>query len=106
VRVLLDENMPVRLRHDLRGHDVATVSFLGWNTSKNGELLEKAETAGFEALVTCDQSLPYQQRMPGVSIRVVIIHARSNDIDDLRPHMAAVLRSLPLMKPGEVLRIP
>ena len=41
-----------------------------------------------------------------MSIRVIIIEARSNAIEDLRPHMASVARALPLMKPGEVLRIP
>jgi hypothetical protein len=63
VRVLFDQGTPAPLRGHLK-HDVATVLDLGWSTLSNGELLARAEAAGFEVLVTTDQNLKYQQNLP------------------------------------------
>jgi hypothetical protein len=45
VKVLLDENLPQKLRLSLTGHEVVTVSYKGWGGLKNGELLRSAEAA-------------------------------------------------------------
>jgi len=60
VTVLLDECVDRRLAGDIHGHDVKTVPDLGWAALKNGELLARAEHE-FEAFVTVDRSLPFQQ---------------------------------------------
>ncbi len=39
MRLLLDECLPARLRHDLPGHEVQTVPGMGWAGIKNGKLL-------------------------------------------------------------------
>ena len=56
MRILLDENIPRGLRRILQGHDVRTASEMGWASIANGQLLDEAEKAGFEALVTSDQN--------------------------------------------------
>ncbi len=61
MKVLLDENLPHRLRHTLGGHEAFTVSYLNWAGLKNGELLTAAEQAGFEVFITGDQTLSYEQ---------------------------------------------
>jgi hypothetical protein len=43
VRVLLDECLPRRLKHDLVGHDARTAPEMGWASKRNGELLRLAE---------------------------------------------------------------
>jgi hypothetical protein len=43
VKVLLDENLPQKLRLSLTAHEVVTVSYKGWGGLKNGELLNSAE---------------------------------------------------------------
>lgn len=45
----------------------------GWSTLTNGELLEHAETAGFEALVTTGQNLKYQQNLSARRISIIVI---------------------------------
>ena len=50
--VLLDENLPHRLRLLVPGHDVRTVDYQGWKSLSNGELLKVAEDAGFDAPLT------------------------------------------------------
>jgi hypothetical protein len=60
VRVLLDENLPVDLALELPEHDVQTVVGLGWEGIENGELLRRA-AGHFDALVTMDRNLEFQQ---------------------------------------------
>lgn len=62
MRVLLDENVPVGLAPELTGHEVETVSGLGWSGAKNSELLRRA-SGQFDVLVTMDQNLPFQQNL-------------------------------------------
>jgi hypothetical protein len=53
MRILLDHNTPAPLRYWLIGHDVQTAyERVGLN---NGELLRRAETDGFDALITTDK---------------------------------------------------
>src|SRR5215831_915698 len=62
VKVLFDTCVPRPLRTSLRDHDVKTTQEMGWDRLRNGELIQVAEE-GFEALVTSDQSLRYQQNL-------------------------------------------
>ncbi len=68
MRVLLDENIPHQLRAHLPEHDVFTAVDVGFGGFKNGELLEAAENAGYDVLLTGDLSLEYQQNMTGREI--------------------------------------
>lgn len=63
-RVLLDENLPQRLRLQLAGHTVITSAYQGWAGKLNGELVALAEAAAFDVMVTADQNLSYQQNSP------------------------------------------
>ena len=77
MRVLLDECLPKRLKHLLIGHNVQTVPEAGWAGKKNGELIRLA-TGKFDAFITIDSNLIYQQNLSGVSFGVVVLSARSN----------------------------
>jgi len=104
MRLLLDECVPKRLRRELSGHDVRTVQEAGWAGVKNGALLRAAE-ANFDALLTVDQGVAHQQNPTGLRISVVIMVAASNDIDDLRPLVSAVLQTLDSLQPGQIERV-
>ena len=54
MRLLLDENLDWRLRHDLVDHQVESVPLIGWAGIENGELLRKAVETRFDVLVTMD----------------------------------------------------
>jgi hypothetical protein len=75
--VLLDENLPHRLRHLITGHDVRTVAYQGWKALTNGALLKAAEDSGFDVMVTADQGIRYQQNMQGRKIAIVILSSNS-----------------------------
>jgi hypothetical protein len=77
VRVLFDQGTPVPLRQLLTPHVIATAYELGWSTLKNGELLRCAEERGFEALVTTDTNLRYQQNLASRKIAVIVLTTTS-----------------------------
>jgi hypothetical protein len=106
VRVLFDEGVPRGLRRDLPGHQVTTVQALGWAGTKNGELLRRAAVAGFGVLVTTDQRMEYQQNILAAGLGVVVLRARSTDIEELRPLIPAVLAAHPTIRPGVVVHVP
>jgi hypothetical protein len=60
---------------------------------------------GFEVFVTVDRNLEYQQHLPGVTLAVVALRARSNDVADLEPMMPAVLAALTTLPAGRVTHI-
>jgi hypothetical protein len=104
MRLLLDECMPRPLKRELAGHHVKTVQEMGWPGTRNGALLRLATTR-FDALLTVDQGVEYQQDRSGLLIAVVILVAASNDVDDLRPLVPATLEGLAAIQPGQVVRV-
>jgi predicted nuclease of predicted toxin-antitoxin system len=72
-RVLLDENLPQKLRHLLPDHTVETSAYQGWAGMSNGRLLAAAEKAGFDVLVTADQGLNYQQNLIGFKLALIVL---------------------------------
>jgi hypothetical protein len=93
--------VPKRLRRELPGHDVQTVPEVGWAGKENGELLAVAESK-FEVLVTVDRKLKYEQSVAGRNISVVVLVARRNKIEFLRPLIPELERALAEIKPGEL----
>lgn len=101
MRVLLDECVPRRLRREIQGHDVRTVAEMGWAGTRNGLLLRMA-SAEFDAFVTVDQGIEFEQHLVGVGLAVIVVAARSNSIDDLLPPVPSVLAALAATTAGEV----
>ena len=104
MRVRLDECVPRSLRRELPDHEVSTVAEAGWAGVKNGELLRLAARS-FDAVVTVDRNLQYQQNLAGLEIAVVIVHASSNDATVLRPLMPAVREALAKAAPGKATHV-
>ncbi len=71
--VLFDQGTPVPLRPYLSKHTVRTATQQGWDQLKNGDLLARAEAAGFDLLLTTDQNMRFQQNLAGRKIAVVVI---------------------------------
>jgi predicted nuclease of predicted toxin-antitoxin system len=106
VRILLDESLPRRLKRDLVNHEVVTVPEMGWAGKANGDLLTLARDR-FDAFLTADQNLEYQQRLTASDVAVIVLTARSNRYHDLRLLVPRVLEVLAgqLLAPGKVVRV-
>ena len=104
MRLLLDECVPKRLKRELPAHEARTVQDLGWAGIQNGALLRLAN-GQFDALLTVDQGIEYQQNLSGLSISVVVMMAPSNDVDDLRPLLPGVEKALAKLRPGEIMQV-
>ena len=94
MKLLLDENLPHALRHEIAGHDCFTVAYVGWAGVENGSLLALAAAAGFDATITKDAGVEYEQNLRNLPLAVVVLHAASNDMEDLRPLVPALLIGL------------
>ena len=95
MKLLLDESIPRKLASHFPARiEVLTVAQMGWMGTKNGVLLELAASEGFDALITADQGIEYQQNTTTLPLSVVVLRAyrtRVNDLAPLVPQAIAVL---------------
>jgi predicted nuclease of predicted toxin-antitoxin system len=105
MRVLLDECIDEGLRHHFSGHECQTCRYAGLTGLANGALLAAADQASFDVLITVDQNMPNQQSLRGRSISLLVVRARSTNLDDLLVLLPDVLGALEILGPGEVIRI-
>ena len=78
-----------------------TVPEAGWAALKNGDLLSRAQHE-FDALVTTDRNLPFQQDLSRFSIAVIVLRAHSNRVTDLRRLIPELLDALSVARHGAV----
>lgn len=102
MRLLLDENLPKRLKSDFRNHEVFTVREKGWNGIKNGDLLKLMLDDNFSAFLTFDKNLQHQQNILKYSIAVFVLTASNNTYNELKPLTPQINKILEMgtLKPG------
>jgi F0F1-type ATP synthase delta subunit len=83
MRLLLDENLPKRLKQDFYEYEVFTVFDKKWNGIKNGELLKLLIDNSFDALLTFDKNLQHQQNFMKYTITVFVLTAKINRYTEL-----------------------
>ena len=98
MKVLLDECVPSPLRKVLSNHQVVTIDELGWKGIKNGALVAKA-VGRFDALITADKNLRYQQNLSARGI--AILELPTNHWPTLRRYVSEIQRALDALKPNE-----
>ena len=90
MKLLLDENLPKRLKQDFLDHQVYTVREKSWNGIKNGDLLKLLLENNFDALLTFDKNLQHQQNFLKYNITVFVLSAKMNTYEELRKLTAIV----------------
>ena len=83
MRLLLDENLPKRLKQDFPAHEVFTVRDKLWNGISNGKLLKLMLTEGFHVLLTFDKNLQHQQNFDKYTLAVFVLNAPINTYAEL-----------------------
>jgi len=101
--LLLDENVPRPLRRFLSRYDITTVADRGWESIKNGALLNLIEAERFDIFLTGDKNFAKQQNMAGRQVALVVMSATNWPV--IRPHLPAISRALELVQPGTVITV-
>ncbi|MCK9210522.1 MAG: hypothetical protein M0P61_06790 [Ignavibacteriaceae bacterium] len=78
MKLLLDENLPKKLKNDFSEYFICTVSDKLWNGKKNGELLQAMIDDGFDVLLSFDKNLQHQQNFNKYPVAVFLLNAEDN----------------------------
>ena len=78
---------------------------MGWSGVKNGPLLALA-AGEFDAFLTVDKNLPYQQNLATLPIALIVLEANSNELAALLPLVPRLEQALGSLKPCTFVRIP
>jgi predicted nuclease of predicted toxin-antitoxin system len=102
--VLFDNGVPRTLaRYLIDHHTVTEARARGWAELENGELLNEAEAAGFEVLVTTDRNLSYQQNLTNRKISIVVLGKGRWTI--IKPHVSRVVDAVNAATPGSFFEV-
>ncbi|MEA2239698.1 MAG: hypothetical protein QOC81_4422 [Thermoanaerobaculia bacterium] len=102
MKILFDQGTPAPLQDALTAHLVATANQMGWSRLRNGELLREAETL-FDALITTDQSLRYQQNLSGR--RLAILTLPTTSWPKLPCHLPKIAKAVDDLRPGDFVEL-
>ena len=101
MRLLLDECLDWRLLRDFPEHEIKTTRQMGWSGLANGALLSLAERE-FDAFVTADKNLSFQQNVTRFRIGVIVLRSASLRLRDLRILVPGIRAALQDLTPGVV----
>jgi len=73
MRILFDHGTLAPLIQFLTGHAVTRAKDMGWDRLVNSELLNAAEEAGFEVLITTDKNIASQQNLRGRAMAIGVL---------------------------------
>jgi hypothetical protein len=102
MRILFDQGTLAPLRALLSGHSVSTAYEMGWSQIANGDLLEAAEV-DFDALITTDQNLRYQQDLTGRRLAILVLPTTS--WPKIRANEVQVIASIDALRPGQIVEL-
>jgi len=102
MKVLLDACVPRPLRKFLPDHTVQTAQEMGWGQLKNGALLQSVEPE-FDAFLTSDQNLKYQQNIAGRKLAILVLP--TNDWPTIRLHTDEIAAKVAALKPGDFVEL-
>ena len=103
MRVLFANGTPRGVRTALTDPVVEEASARGWDTLRNGDLLDAAEAAGFEVFVTTDRNLIYQQNLTTRTIAIVVLGKGRWRLISNR--LAAIAAAVASATPGSVIAV-
>lgn len=101
MKILLDHCAPATLRKHLQPHEVKTTRQMKWERLENGDLLNEAQQQ-FDALISTDTNIKYQQQVPNYDIGLIVLRGKTNALPSLIELVPQVMDLLKTIQPGEV----
>jgi hypothetical protein len=102
MKILFDQGTPSPLRHALLGHAISTAYEMGWAKLENGDLLSATE-ASFDAFITTDRNLRYQQNLAGRQLAILVLPTTSWPTIQL--HLPKVAATVNALRPGDFVEL-
>jgi hypothetical protein len=102
MRILFDQGTPAPLRKTLAPHVVSTAFEMRWEEMENGDLLAAAENA-FDAFITTDKNLRYQQNLAGRRLAILVLPTTS--WPQIFKHAGLVSDAVNALKPGDFVEL-
>jgi len=104
MKILFDNGTPNPIAHSLIGHEVTFARQIGWHELGNGELIQQAEDAGYDVLLSTDKNIRYQQNLSGRKIALVIL---GNSLWPMvRLHLDLIADAVNACTPGSYTEVP
>ena len=95
MRLLLDENLPLKLKYRLQEVcEIYTVNDKGWNALENGDLINAMQDDGFDYLISSDRNLQYQQNLAKYSMSFIVLNAPNNNYETILPLVPKIKAAL------------
>jgi hypothetical protein len=101
--ILFDNGTPAPLRASLTGHTIVEAIDRGWDRLTNGELLNEAESAGFQVLLSTDKNMRYQQNLVRRKIAFVVLSNAQWPV--LRRYVERVVSAVNAATPGSYVEV-
>lgn len=77
MKVLLDEQIDLRMKGMLRDIEAYTLHDFGWLGLKNGELREQLHANDFQVIITADKNMPFQQNLSKINFSLLLLDTPS-----------------------------
>jgi predicted nuclease of predicted toxin-antitoxin system len=101
MKILIDENLPVNLKKALTGLDEFSVHDMGWDSFKNGKLLNSAIENGFTVLITSDKNLQYQQNLAELDISILVLDVLLLKWSFIKPMISKIISYFMVVIPAK-----
>jgi hypothetical protein len=102
MKILFDQGTPAPLRKSLAPHPVSTAFEMGWAEVENGDLLAAAEKV-FDAFITTDKNLRYQQNLSERRLAILVLPTTS--WPEIQKHLGLVSDAVKALKPGDFIEL-
>ena len=102
MKILFDECMPLPLRRRLAEFEISTAQEMGWGRVKNGDLLKLAEDK-FDAFLTSDQQLKYQQNLKDRKLAILVLS--TNRWPQVKARTQEIIAAVLALKPGDYVEL-
>jgi len=102
--ILFDNGTPRGLARFLAGHAVEEARRRGWEELANGTLIDAAEQAGFQVMVTTDKNIKHQQNLKARKIALVVLeHSQWPMVQFVA---GAIVAAVNAAEPGSYVEVP
>jgi predicted nuclease of predicted toxin-antitoxin system len=106
MKVLLDECLPKKLKREIADnkYTIITVPEQGWAGTKNGKLLQLAQTE-FDVFITIDNNLSAEQNITKFDLAIIVLSAPNNRLETLKPLVPQIKETLTNINSGKIVFI-